>query len=90
MITIVALLTTIGCSRNDDVVVRDRIREHLRDGDDAPLADFIGGGLNQVLARGTYTSGTTMAALMPRAIRGGLAVAANAGSLVGLAGVAAV
>ncbi|SEM09470.1 protein translocase subunit secF /protein translocase subunit secD [Roseovarius azorensis] len=73
--TIVALLTLIGYSVNDKVVVYDRIREHLRGGDDAPLADVIDRSLNQVLARCIFTSGTTLAALLPMAIWGGSTVA---------------
>lgn len=73
--TIVALLTLIGYSVNDKVVVYDRIREHLRMSEDEPLADVIDRSLNQVLARCIFTSGTTLAALLPMAIWGGPAVA---------------
>lgn len=73
--TIVALLTLIGYSVNDKVVVYDRIREHLRSNPDEPLADVIDRSLNQVLARCIFTSGTTLAALLPMAIWGGPAVA---------------
>ena len=73
--TIVALLTLIGYSVNDKVVVYDRIREHLRTGDEEPLADVIDRSLNQVLARCIFTSGTTLAALLPMAVWGGPAVA---------------
>jgi len=73
--TVVALLTLIGYSVNDKVVVYDRIREHLRSSGDEPLADVIDRSLNQVLARCLFTSGTTMAALIPMAIWGGPAVA---------------
>ena len=73
--TIVALLTLIGYSVNDKVVVYDRIREHLRTSGDEPLAGVIDRSLNQVLARCIFTSGTTLAALLPMAIWGGPAVA---------------
>jgi hypothetical protein len=73
--TIVALLTLIGYSVNDKVVVCDRIREHLRGGPDGDFADVIDRSLNQVLARCIFTSGTTLAALLPMAIWGGPAVA---------------
>jgi SecD/SecF fusion protein len=72
--TIVALLTLIGYSVNDKVVVYDRIREHLVEGSDEPLADVIDRSLNQVLARCIFTSGTTLAAILPMAIWGGPAV----------------
>lgn len=80
--TIVALLTLIGYSVNDKVVVYDRIREHLREGDDQPLAQIIDRSLNQVLARCLFTSGTTIAALLPMAIWGGPAVAGFAAPMI--------
>ena len=80
--TIVALLTLIGYSVNDKVVVYDRIREHLRAGGNEPLADVIDRSLNQVLARCIFTSGTTLAALLPMAIWGGPAVAGFAWPMI--------
>ncbi|WP_257898246.1 protein translocase subunit SecD [Roseovarius mucosus] len=81
--TIVALLTLIGYSVNDKVVVYDRIREHLRgSGTDEPLSDVIDRSLNQVLARCIFTSGTTLAALLPMAIWGGPAVAGFAWPMI--------
>lgn len=81
--TIVALLTLIGYSVNDKVVVYGRIREHLRGvGGDEPLSDVIDRSLNQVLARCIFTSGTTLAALLPMAIWGGPAVAGFAWPMI--------
>jgi SecD/SecF fusion protein len=80
--TVVALLTLIGYSVNDKVVVYDRIREHLRVSADEPLADVIDRSLNQVLARCIFTSGTTLAALLPMAIWGGPAVAGFAWPMI--------
>ena len=79
--TIVALLTLIGYSVNDKVVVYDRIRENLAVGD-APLAEVIDRSLNQVLARCIFTSGTTLAAIVPMAIWGGPAVAGFAWPMI--------
>lgn len=80
--TIVALLTLIGYSVNDKVVVYDRIREHLRGGGGAPLSDLIDRSLNQVLARCIFTSGTTLAALLPMALWGGPSVAGFAWPMI--------
>ncbi|MEH6648350.1 protein translocase subunit SecD, partial [Sulfitobacter sp.] len=80
--TIVALLTLIGYSVNDKVVVYDRIREHLAVGGDEPLADVIDRSLNQVLARCIFTSGTTLAAILPMAIWGGPAVSGFAWPMI--------
>ena len=84
--TIVALLTLIGYSVNDKVVVYDRIREHLAGGSEEPLADVIDRSLNQVLARCIFTSGTTLAAIVPMAIWGGPAVSGFAQKGCGYAG----
>ncbi|WP_138935052.1 protein translocase subunit SecD [Roseovarius arcticus] len=80
--TIIALLTLIGYSVNDKVVVYDRIREHLAEGGDVPLADVIDRSLNQVLARCIFTSGTTLAAIVPMAIWGGPAVSGFAWPMI--------
>jgi len=80
--TIVALLTLIGYSVNDKVVVYDRIRENLRTSGDEPLAHVIDRSLSQVLARCIFTSGTTLAALFPMAIWGGPAVAGFAWPMI--------
>ncbi len=82
--TIVALLTLIGYSVNDKVVVYDRIREHLAgaSGSDEPLADVIDRSLNQVLARCIFTSATTLAAIVPMSIWGGPAVAGFAWPMI--------
>jgi SecD/SecF fusion protein len=82
LITVVALLTLIGYSVNDKVVVYDRIREHLAVGGDEPFANIIDRSLNQVLARCIFTSGTTLAAIVPMATWGGPAVAGFAWPLI--------
>ena len=79
---IIALLTLIGYSVNDKVVVYDRIREILAEGGSRPLADVIDQSLNQVLARCIFTSGTTLLAIVPMAIWGGPAVAGFALPLI--------
>jgi SecD/SecF fusion protein len=73
--TIVALLTLIGYSVNDKVVVFDRVRENLSRVQSGGFAAVVDRSLNQVLARCIFTSGTTLAALIPMAIWGGPTVA---------------
>lgn len=73
--TIVALLTLIGYSVNDKVVVFDRVRENLSRVQTAGFDAVVDRSLNQVLARCIFTSGTTLAALLPMAIWGGPTVA---------------
>ncbi|WP_455272977.1 protein translocase subunit SecD [Rhizobium herbae] len=71
---IAALLTMIGYSVNDKVVVYDRMRENLRKYKSMPFSDLIDMSINQVLARCIFTSMATAFSLVPMAIWGGDAV----------------
>jgi SecD/SecF fusion protein len=71
---IAAVLTLIGYSVNDKVVVYDRMRENLRRYKSMPLRELIDLSINQTLARSLYTSVTAFLALLPMAIWGGSAV----------------
>ena len=75
---IAALLTIIGYSVNDKVVVYDRMRENLRRFKAMPLRSVIDKGINETLARCIFTSVTTFLAVLPMAIWGGPAVASFA------------
>jgi preprotein translocase SecF subunit len=69
--TVAALLTIVGYSINDTVVIYDRIRENLRRYKAMPLADLVDRSLNETLARTTMTSFTTLLALIALAFFGG-------------------
>ncbi len=71
---IAALLTIIGYSVNDKVVVYDRMRENLRLYKKMPLRDIIDMSINQVFARCIYTSVAILLSMLPMAIWGGSAV----------------
>ena len=71
---IAALLTLIGYSVNDKVVVYDRMRENMALHESMPLRELIDLSINQTLARSLYTSVTALAAMLPMAIWGGAAV----------------
>jgi SecD/SecF fusion protein len=71
---IAALLTIIGYSVNDKVVVYDRMRENLRLHRKMPLREIVDLSINQVLSRCIYTSLTTFLCLLPMALWGGAAV----------------
>ena len=71
---IAALLTLIGYSVNDKVVVYDRMRENMRLYKQMSLRDLIDRSINETLARSLYTSVTAFLALLPMAIWGGSAV----------------
>src|SRR5262245_45513743 len=71
---IAALLTLIGYSVNDKVVVYDRMRENMRLYKSMPFRDMIDKSINETLARSLYTSITAFLALLPMALWGGSAV----------------
>jgi SecD/SecF fusion protein len=71
---IAALLTLIGYSVNDKVVVYDRMRENMRLYKQMSLRDLIDQSINETLARSLYTSVTAFLAILPMAIWGGRAV----------------
>ena len=61
--SIAAVLTIIGYSLNDTVVVYDRIRENLRRYKKMPLTELLDQSINETLSRTTMTSLTTLLAL---------------------------
>ena len=69
--SIAAILTIIGYSLNDTVVIFDRIRELLRRDKQMPLGDVIDLATNQTLARTIMTSVTTLLALFALYFFGG-------------------
>jgi preprotein translocase SecF subunit len=69
--TVAALLTIVGYSINDTVVIYDRIRENLRRYKTMPLPDLIDRSVNETLARTVMTSATTLLALIALAVVGG-------------------
>jgi SecD/SecF fusion protein len=75
---IAALLTLVGYSVNDKVVVYDRMRENLRALRKTSLLGVINLSINQTLTRSLYTSVTAFLAVLPLAIWGGSAVASFA------------
>jgi SecD/SecF fusion protein len=79
---IAALLTLVGYSVNDKVVVYDRMRENMRLYKAMPLRDLIDKSINETLGRSLYTSVTAFLALLPMAIWGGPAVASFAVPMV--------
>lgn len=68
---IAAILTIVGYSMNDTVVVYDRVRENLRKFKQKPLADLLDLSINDTLSRTVMTSLTTMLALVVLVIFGG-------------------
>lgn len=68
---IVALLTIVGFSVNDTVVIYDRIRENLRLSPHAHINEVVNGAVNQTLTRSINTSLTTVLPLVAIVVFGG-------------------
>lgn len=66
-----ALLTVVGYSINDTIIVSDRIRENLRKPRREPLALVINRSLNETLSRTLITSGTALLVLGALLVFGG-------------------
>ena len=68
---IAALLTLVGYSLNDTVVVFDRVRENLRKYKQKPLREVLNLSINETLSRTMVTSLTTLLALLALYVLGG-------------------
>lgn len=85
---IAALLTIIGYSLNDTIIVFDRIRENLRKHHRQPMAFIINRSINETLSRTILTSLTTLVVLVSLFVLGGgiihdFAFAMTVGVLIG-------
>lgn len=79
---IAALLTIIGYSMNDTVVVYDRIRENLRKYKRMPLGELIDLSLNETLSRTIMTGCTALMALVGLLYLGGEALSGFAIAMI--------
>jgi preprotein translocase subunit SecF len=68
---VAAILTLVGYSMNDTIVVFDRIRENLRMSRREELADVVNRSINQTLSRTVLTSGLTFLTVLSLYIFGG-------------------
>jgi SecD/SecF fusion protein len=68
---VAAVLTIIGFSINDTIVIFDRIREDLKLGVRGSFKDIINIAINQTLSRTLITSGTTLLSALALFIFGG-------------------
>ena len=72
--TVAAILTSIGFSTNDTIVIFDRIREDLKLGTRGTFREVINQAINQTLSRTIITSGTVFLATLSLYIFGGGAI----------------
>jgi preprotein translocase subunit SecF len=68
--TVAAILTLIGYSVTDKIVVYDRIRENVRKHRNMPLREIIDLSINQTLGRTVATSLTVLLSILPLALIG--------------------
>lgn len=69
--TLAALLTVVGFSVHDTIIVSDRIRETLRRNPKMDLADAINRSINETLSRTLLTTGTVLLVLVAMALFAG-------------------
>jgi preprotein translocase SecF subunit len=74
LVMVAALLTILGYSTNDKVVVYDRVRENLRKYKSMPLRELIDLSINETLNRTLATSSTVFLAALPLALFGGSSI----------------
>lgn len=72
--SVAALLTILGYSLNDTVVIYDRIRELLRKYKRMPMVELLNLGVNQTLSRSVITHVTVTLALVALLVWGGRAI----------------
>lgn len=68
---IAAILTIVGYSLNDTIIVFDRIRENLRRFRRKPFEEVMNASINETLSRTILTSTTTLAVVLALFILGG-------------------
>jgi len=71
LVVVAALLTLVGYSMNDTVVVYDRIRENMKTNRRDPLAKVINDSINQTLSRTVMSSGLTFLVVVALFFLGG-------------------
>ncbi|MDQ2803141.1 MAG: protein translocase subunit SecF [Pseudomonadota bacterium] len=74
LVMVAAILTILGYSTNDKVVVYDRVRENLRKYKTMSLRDLIDLSINETLNRTLGTSMTVFLAALPLALFGGASI----------------
>ena len=87
--SIAAVLTLVGLSLNETVVISDRVRENLRKYKKLPLREIINLSINQTIVRTSLTQFTVLLALFPLVFFGGesirgFTIAMTFGSIFGM------
>lgn len=72
--TVAALLTIVGYSLNDTIIIFDRVRETLQKPRHGSLVEVLNRGINETLPRTLLTSGTTLSVLFSLYLFGGAVI----------------
>lgn len=72
--TVAAIMTIVGYSLNDTIIIFDRIREEMRTTRNRRLPEIVNTALNSTLSRTTITSGTTLLVLIALVALGGASI----------------
>lgn len=79
---VAALLTVVGYSLNDTIVVYDRIRENFRKMRKGDATDVMNASISQTLSRTLITSGTTLFVVIALFLKGGTMIQGFAAALL--------
>jgi protein-export membrane protein SecD/preprotein translocase SecF subunit len=71
LVVVAAILTMVGYSLNDTIIIFDRVRENLKKHQKMGFADILNLSINETLPRSVLTHLTTLAVLLALAIFGG-------------------
>jgi preprotein translocase subunit SecF len=71
LVVVAAILSMVGYSLNDTIIIFDRVRENLRKIRGEDLSQILNRSINETLPRSVLTHGTTLATLGALAIFGG-------------------
>ena len=71
LVVVGAVLSMVGCSLNDTIIIFDRVREDLRKMRNVTFAEVLNRAVNETLPRSVLTHGTTLATLGSLAVFGG-------------------
>jgi preprotein translocase subunit SecF len=74
LIVVAALLTVVGYSMNDTIVIFDRVRENLKKARNESLYETLNRSINETLPRTVITGLTTMASLLALLLLGGAVI----------------
>ncbi len=72
--TIAALMTIIGYSLNDTIIIFDRIREDVLTSRNKSMREIVNTALNTTLSRTSITSGTTLLVIIALVVLGGASI----------------